>query len=100
MALLATGQTLLVLLIGADFLRRFWSGVKSGLSILLFGNRQVEFREDFFHVFPDPSAIVRGVISQEVCGVICGHKLYGRTAEAGVVVVELTSKLANGFVCI
>lgn len=39
----------------------------------LLGDWEVEFGENFFHVLPDSSAVVGGVVAQQVCGVVRGH---------------------------
>ena len=60
-------------------------------------NWQAEFSEDFFHILPDLSAVIVGVVAKQVGGVEGGHKLYGFVADAGLVFVEDTSQLTYCF---
>ena len=56
---------------------------------------EVEFCEDFFHVFPNLFSVFRGIISEQISGVVRGHKFYGGSSETGVVFVKLSSELSD-----
>jgi len=60
---------------------------------------EVEFGEDFFHVFPDPFSVFCGIISEQISWVVCGHEFYRGFSEAKVVFMELSSELSDWFVC-
>ena len=61
------------------------------LLITVFWKGQLKFREDFFHVFPDPASIVIGIIAQEVGWVISCHQFDVLCQRGGVVVMESAS---------
>ena len=71
-----------------------YSDAKEELAQRSLRDWQAEFGKDFFHILPDPFAVFRRVISQQIGSVIRRHKFYGRPAEAGVVSVELAAQLA------
>ena len=63
----------------------------------LLRNRQTEFGEDFFHILPDLSAVIVGVVAKQIGRVKGGHKFYGFVADAGDIFVEHSSQLTYGF---
>jgi hypothetical protein len=58
---------------------------------------QAEFGEDFLHIFPDLSAIIRRVISQQIGWMICRHKLNRGLVDSGIVLEELAPQPAYRF---
>jgi len=56
---------------------------------------EVEFGEDFFHVFPDPFSVFGGVVPKQISGVVSSHEFYRGGSETEVVFVELSSELSD-----
>lgn len=56
---------------------------------------QVEFGEDFFHIFPYSFSVFRGIISEQISGVISSHEFYRGFSETKVVFMELSTELPD-----
>ena len=64
-----------------------------GLFLRWYGKSQLF--EDGFHVLPDLSAVVLGIVAKQIRRVISWHKLYGFCVFGGVIIVESASNLAD-----
>ena len=56
---------------------------------------EVEFGEDFFHIFPDPFSVFGGVVPKQISGMVSSHEFYRGFSEAEVVFMELSSELSD-----
>ena len=54
----------------------------------LLRDRNSQFGEDLFHILPDLSSIVIGVIPEEICRVKSRHKFYRTMAYAGYIFLK------------
>jgi hypothetical protein len=51
-------------------------------------NRQIKFGQDLFQILPDLSAVLFGIIAQQISGMKSGHKFYWFVADAGDIFME------------
>jgi hypothetical protein len=58
----------------------------------LFRDWQVEFVENFFHILPDPFAIIVGVVAKQACRVEGRHQFYSFVADTGDIFMEQASR--------
>ena len=74
-----------------DSVIKLFVGALSWIIFSPFRDWQAEFGQNLFHILPDPLAVFLRVISQKVGSMVCRHKFYRCSAEAGIVFVELPS---------
>jgi hypothetical protein len=68
---------------------RSGSAAEARVGSLRYG--QADFSQHLLHILPDTSAVFRGVVSQQVRGMICRHQFHGWLADAGIVFMELAA---------